>query len=168
MLHFYPFRCQLCRARFRAFQAQHHSHTVERREFQRVLVRVPVTLSGDDTQAEAETTDLSVNGCSLRTDVVFPAGVTVQARLRLGEAGDVVVHSAVVLSQHEDRLGLHFTQIAKDDRERLSRYLGRFLRPTGTPSRYAPSEVVLVAVVGAGIILALLLLLSGAAGPPVQ
>src|SRR5437667_417934 len=87
-------------------------------------------------------------------------------------AGAVEVHSAVVRTHGEGGLGLQFAQIAPPDRERLGRYLGRFLRPSGTarrrPGRPRP-ELVAAAVVGAVVILVVFLLMSRlGGGPPVR
>jgi len=173
VLHLYPFRCQLCTTRFRAFQSRHYSqHGSDRRELDRLIVKVPVSLTSGAGHAEGATVDLSLTGCSVRSESTFQAGSTVQLTLHLGQAGDVEVQSAVVRSQREGGLGLQFDQIAAADRERLAGYLGRFLRPSGTPRRRPGRprpELVVAAVVGAGVILVVFLLLSRlGAGPPLR
>jgi hypothetical protein len=173
VFHLYPFRCQLCITRFRAFQAHHYSQRgTDRREFDRLIVKVPVSLISGADHAEGATVDLSLTGCSVRTEATFGPGSTVQLRLRLGDAGEVEVQSAVVRTHREGGLGLQFAQIAAPDRERLGRYLGRFLRPSGTarrrPGRPRP-ELVVAAVVGAVVILVVFLLMSRlGGGPPVR
>lgn len=168
----YPFRCQLCATRFRAFQGRHHSeHGGERREYDRLFVRVPVRISGGGTSDEGETVDLSLTGCSVRTDAAYEPGATVELRLGLGQAGDVEVQSAVVRTQREGGLGLQFERMAAPERERLSLYLGRFQRPSGAPPRRAARprpELVLVAAVGIGVIVLVLLLIGRLGAPPVR
>ena len=169
VLHLYPFRCQLCTTRFRAFEGRHHTeHATDRREYDRLLVRLPVVISAAGTQHDGETVDLSLSGCSLRTEGAYPPGTTVQVRLRLGQAGDVAIQAALVKSQHEGGMGLHFRTIATGERERLSRYLARFLRPSGTsrrrPGRPRP-ELVMAAAVGLGVILVVLFLLGRLPAP---
>ncbi|HTO11919.1 MAG TPA: PilZ domain-containing protein [Candidatus Binatia bacterium] len=172
VLHLYPFRCQLCTARFRAFQGRHHSqHRGDRREYDRLLVRVPVLISAGGIQAEGETVDLSLTGCSLRTEAAHPAGSTVQLRLRLGQGGEVAIQAALVKSQREGGMGVHFTQVAPPERERLSRYLARFLRPTGRARRGAGRprpELVVAAAVGLGVILVVLFLMGRLGPPPIR
>jgi len=172
VLHLYPFRCQLCTTRFRAFQGGHYSqHGNERREYDRLLVKVPAIVSAGATRGEGHTIDLSLAGCSLRTEAAFAVNSTVQLRLQLGQAGDVEVQAAVVRTAGEDGLGLHFVRIAPPDRERLSRYLGRFLRPTGTSTRRTGRprpELVLAAIVGIAVILVVLMLMGKLGGPPVR
>jgi hypothetical protein len=169
---FYPFRCQLCTTRFRAFQARRHpSQGGDRREYDRLLVKVPVTLATDATRREGVTIDLSLAGCSLRTDAPFAVNTTVQLRLQLGQAGDVEVQAAVVRTAGEDGLGLQFVRIAAPDRERLSRYLGRFLRPTGTPRRRPGRprpELVVAAAVGLAVIFVVFVLMQRLGGPPLR
>jgi hypothetical protein len=171
VLHLYPFRCQLCTARFRAFQAPHHSeHGADRREYDRLLVRVPVTLLGEAASSFGETTDLSLAGCSIRTEAVLAVGATVAVRLGLGEAGEIEVQSALVRARGDGGFALQFVRIAPADRAHLGRYLGRFLRPTGTGRRRRGRlrpEMVLAAAIGLGVIVVVFLLLGGLGGPPV-
>ena len=170
VLHLYPFRCQLCTARFRAFQARHYSqHGTDRREYDRLIVQVPVTLSAGADHVEGQTVELSPTGCSVRVESTFAPGSTVRVRLRLGAAGDVDIQSAVVRTQREGGLGLQFERMTPADRERLGRYLGRFLRPSGTPAGHAGRprpELVLAAAVGAGVIFVILLLMGRLGGGP--
>jgi len=168
VLHLYPFRCQRCTLRFRAFQGRHYSEHGERREYDRLLVRVPAVIAAGGVQADAETVDLSATGCTLRTDAVYAAGTTVHLRLRLGQAGEVAVVSAVVRVQGQGRLGLQFAHMANAERDRLSSYLDRFLLPTGMAPRRAGrprAEIVLAAAVGVAVILALLVLMGRISGP---
>ena len=171
-LHFYPFRCQLCTTRFRKFQARHYAHPgSDRREYDRLLVKIPVTLGAGGVHAEGETIDLSLAGCSLRTDAAFAVHSTVQLHLRLGQAGEVEVQAAVVRTAGEGGIGLHFVRIAPPDHERLSRYLGRFLRPTGTPPRRPGRprpELVVAAMVGLAVIFVVFVLMARLGGPPVR
>lgn len=172
VLHLYPFRCQLCTARFRAFQGRHHSeYGGDRREYDRLLVRIPVVIAGSGAPADAETVDLSLTGCSLRTEASYPAGTTLRLTLRLGQAGDVAIQGAQVKSEREGAMSVHFTRIDTRERDRLSRYLSRFLRPSGRAHRGTGrprSEVVLAAAVGLGVILVVLFLLGRLSAPPIR
>lgn len=170
--HVYPFRCQLCTTRFRLFQAHHYpARGSDRREYDRLLVKIPVTLAAGAVRGDGETIDLSLAGCSLHTETMFAVDTTVQLRLRLGQAGDVEVQAAIVRTAGEDGLGLVFIRIAPPDRERLSRYLGRFLRPTGTPPRRPGRprpELVVAAAVGLAVIFIVFVLMGRLGGPPVR
>src|SRR5439155_24768747 len=113
VFHLYPFRCQLCTTRFRAFQARHYSQRgTDRREFDRLMVQVPVSLTSGADHAEGATVDLSLTGCSISTEATFGPGSTVQLRLRLGVSGEGEVKSVVVRNQHDSGLGLTFDHVA--------------------------------------------------------
>jgi PilZ domain len=171
VLYVYPFRCQLCSTRFRRFQLRRYGrHRRERREYDRLAVRVPVALVSGTEQIDGVTVDVSLNGCSVRAASALAPGTTVQLRLRLGQTGDVNVESAVVRTQSESGLGLQFEKISVADRQRLSRYLGRFLRPTGTRrarSSLPPPEVVLAAAIGV-IAIIMVFMLIGHIGAPLR
>jgi hypothetical protein len=168
----YPFRCQLCATRFSRFQFRRYArHSQDRREYDRLTVRVPVTLVSRTGLVEGETVDLSLNGCSVRASGPVAAGSTVQVRLRLGQTGDVTVAAAAVRTQHQGVLGLQFETMTAGERDRLSRYLGRFLRPTGTGRRRSglPSpEVVLAAAIGLIVIIMVFMLIGRVGGPPLR
>jgi len=163
----YPFRCQLCTERFRAFQGVHRRQHGDRREYDRLLVRIPVVIVAGGAPVDGETIDLSLTGCSVRSEAAPPVGSAVPLRLRLGQAGDVAIRAAVVKSQREGRMGLHFEGIDRGERERLSRYLARFLRPSGTTRRGTGRprpELVAAAAAGLGLILMVMYFL-GRLGP---
>src|SRR2546428_533327 len=66
VLYLYPFRCQLCSTRFRSFQRRRYTRrSQDRREYDRLAVRVPVTIVSGAERAEGETADLSLTGCSV-------------------------------------------------------------------------------------------------------
>ena len=132
-------------------------------------MRIPVVLAGSGASADAETVDLSLTGCSLRTEAAFPAGTTLRLTLRLGQAGDIAIQGAQVKSQREGAMSVHFTRIDTRERERLSRYLSRFLRPSGRAPRAGRPrpELVLAAAVGLGVILIVLFLLGHFGAPPI-
>jgi hypothetical protein len=168
LLFVYPFRCQLCATRFRRVHSRRAPRrTHDRREYDRLMVRVPVTLGGAAGHAAGQTVDLSINGCSIATDAVLAPGTSVELRLRLGQSGDVHVDTATVRSQREGGLGLHFTRIAAAERERLSRYLARFLRPSGLAPRRAGlrPQLVLAAALGL-LVIAVVYMIFGLLTPP--
>jgi hypothetical protein len=169
VLYLYPFRCQLCATRFRRFQFRRYArHRHERREYDRLAVRVPAVLVSGAERIDGETVDLSLNGCSVSATNALAPGTTVQLRLRLGQTGDVNVESAVVRTQTDAGLGLEFQRISVADRERLSRYLGRFLRPSGTSrprSGLPPPEVVLAAAIGVIAVIMVFMLIGHVSTP---
>src|SRR3989441_7527009 len=88
-LYVYPFRCQRCSHRFRALNWGHrYPHPKgERRDYERVAVRLPARLTAGTESADAETTHLSVSGCAVRTDARFPPGTEGRVTGKLGASG---------------------------------------------------------------------------------
>src|SRR2546428_6514912 len=88
-LYVYPFRWQRCSPRFRAPNWGHrYPHPKgERRDYERVAVRLPARLTAGTESADAETIDLSVSGCAVRTDARFPPGTEVRFTVKLGASG---------------------------------------------------------------------------------
>jgi hypothetical protein len=158
----YPFRCQRCTHRFRALNWGHrYPHPKgERRDYERVMVRLPARLSAGTESAEAETTDLSVSGCSVKTDANFLPGTDVRFTVRLGGGRQVEIAEAVVRAAHEGRVSLQFMHIGVDDQRRLAEFIHGVALPMGGGRAGRASrlsiEVVLVAVVGLLVILLIL------------
>ena len=133
MIH--PFRCQLCAHRFLAFLGL-PSYT-SRREYERILVRFPVTFrsafSGDQVEAaEGIMVNVSIRGCKIETSLPASQG----ACLRLGfvtAEGEppIEVEGAVVRSAVGNSMSLEFLKIRPEEERRLRRVIeGRlFARP---------------------------------------
>jgi len=70
LLYLYPFRCQVCANRFRAFQfrTRYVKRTVDRRQYVRLATRIPTTFAedikpGEQRGGEGVVTDISLGGC---------------------------------------------------------------------------------------------------------
>ena len=166
----YPFRCQRCANRFRALHWGRSSHPAgERRDFDRMVVRLPARLTAGTESADAETTDLSVTGCAVRTSARFVPGTELRVTLQLGPGRTVNIAQAVVRAGHEGRVSLQFVQIAIEEQRRLSEYINAIALPidVGRPGRQLrfPIEVVLVAVAGLVVIFLILSMISRAGAP---
>ena len=172
VLYVYPFRCQRCTFRFRRLNWGHrYPQSHERRDFERVVVRLPVRLTAGTESAEAETTDVSINGCAVRTSARFPPGTEVRVSIELGRGRTVDVAQAVVRAAHEGRVSLQFVYVAADDQRRLAQYINAVALPIdvgrpGPPARF-PLEVVLVAVAGLLVIFLILSMVTHV-GTPVR
>lgn len=68
--HIYPFRCQICSHRFKAFRLfrRYVKHSVDRRQFERIETNLPAVFSFPGKQGEGRVIDLSVAGCRLESD----------------------------------------------------------------------------------------------------
>ena len=122
----YPFRCQLCQHRFRAFRwkERYVRAIADRREFERVPADFGSTVWWGHRHREGRVIDLSMGGCSIETDAQIPEGEVLQLKLdpRREERG-IVVDRAVVRSAKPGRLGLQFIRVQEDEEGRLRKYL---------------------------------------------
>jgi PilZ domain len=162
----YPFRCQRCSHRFRTFHRGRYPHPAgDRRDFDRMVVRLPARLTAGTESADAETTDLSVTGCAVRTSGRFLPGMEVRVTLQLGPGRTVNIAQAVVRAGHEGRVSLQFVQIAIEEQRRLAEYINAIALPinVGRPRRQLrlPAiEVVLVAIAGLVVIFLILSMIT--------
>ena len=161
VFYLYPFRCQRCAHRFRSVNwGQRYPHPAgERRDFDRMAVRLPARLTAGTESADAETTDLSVTGCAVRTSARFPPGTEVSVTLQLGSGQTVLIAEAIVRAAHEGRVSLQFVHVAIEEQLRLAEYINTIALPidVGRPPRGRfPLEVVLVAVAGLLVIFLIL------------
>ena len=168
----YPFRCQRCTHRFRALNWGHrYPHPRgERRDYERIAIRLPARLTAGTESADAETTDLSVSGCAVRTDAHFPPGTEVSFTLRLGSGGKPVeIAEAVVRAANEGRVSLQFVHVGVEEQRRLAEFIHDVALPIGGGrSRRVlrfPIEVVLVLVAGLALILLILSMVSRVGTP---
>ena len=171
VLYVYPFRCQRCTLRFRRLTwGQRYPHsTGERRDYERVVVRLPARMTAGAESAEAETTDLSISGCAVRTNARFPLGTDVRVIIELGAGRTVDIAQAVVRAAHEGRVSLQFVYVAADDQRRLIEYINAVALPidVGRPGRATPFplEIVLVAVAGLLVIFLILSMVTRVGAP---
>jgi hypothetical protein len=123
----YPFRCQICRHRFHLLQWGLHyvEKDVDRRQYERRPVRLPVVLSGDAGRLEAQTVDLAMGGCAVEADdPLLREGALVGVHLDAFDLEPpIVVKTAVVRAVQGTRLGLEFLRMNEHEKGRLSRYI---------------------------------------------
>ena len=130
----YPFRCQACGRRFRARSAQHfRRRPVDRREYERVPVRLPATFVTHHLSGEGEITDLSLGGCTMRTETPLVSGDTLRLTFHLPRAPvPIVIDVALVRSTPTGATGLQFQQISSAEHARLRALMGVLVgRPDG-------------------------------------
>jgi hypothetical protein len=166
----YPFRCQRCAHRFHTQHWRRYPHPKgERRDYERVMIRLPGRLTAGAESADVETTDLSVGGCAVRTAGRFAAGASVRFTVRLGPGGkQVEIAEAIVRAAHEGRISLQFVHVGVDAQRRLAEFIHGIALPIGGRPRRArrlPLEMALAGLVGLAVIL-LLLSFVGRIGTP--
>jgi hypothetical protein len=174
VLYLYPFRCQHCSRRFRALRWRHrHGRpATDQREYERIVVRLPVTLTAGGETAHGDTTDLSLGGCAVRTSAGWPAGTTARVTLRPPGGGAAIeVAEAVVRAVREGSLGLQFVHVAGPDQRQLTELIRSMAAPSpGRPprGRRLPAEMLLVLLIGLAIIAIVLMLMNRVGGPPTR
>lgn len=127
LFYVYPFRCQLCGERFRAFQrgVRYRRVKEDRREYHRMEMKFPVTITGqDDFHTKGTLLNLSMGGCSVATDGDLAEGTIVRIELAItGMTRPVIVEAAIVRNFHERTAGMEFLRWQQAERERLQLFI---------------------------------------------
>lgn len=127
-----PFRCQLCANRFLASRAGPGFNP--RREYRRLPVQYPVSfgpLSADSEEKEQEgmMVNLSIQGCLVRSDTSPVRGTRLRLRIHTMDGEPPLeIAGAEVRSVKDNRIGLLFSDIGPQERERLQLIIARRLR----------------------------------------
>jgi len=130
----YPFRCQLCAARFRTYVGRSISNP--RRSFERVQVTFPVWFklrqSSPSTMGEEGVIEnLSMRGCRIRSSTPLSAGMRVELEFQHSDCSfPITIDEAVVRSTAEDGIGLRFLQLGRQDERRLRHIVDLWLPDT--------------------------------------
>lgn len=136
----YPFRCQACARRFRARSAVHFKRVpVDRREYERVPVRLPATFVTHHQSGQGEISDLSLGGCTMRTQAALANGDALRLSFHLPRAPvPIVIDVALVRSTPSGTAGLQFQQMSAAEHARLRALMGALVgRPDGLGPRTA-------------------------------
>lgn len=127
LIYAYPFRCQVCQHRFHLMQwgLRYIEQDVDRREYERRPVKLPVILSTDEGQLEGQTVDLAMRGCAVEVNnPLLREGTLLRVRLDAFDSEPpIVVETAVMRGVHGTRLGLEFLRMHEQEKERLSQYI---------------------------------------------
>jgi hypothetical protein len=119
----FPFRCQLCTNRFRAFYsgARHNTQAFDRRQY----IRLPASIEAQvlDYKQPAVTnriTDISMDGCTLQA-TGFPKGSFIELVLKPIVAEETIrIETAMVCSVRPLSLGIRFLEIPPEHCRRLA------------------------------------------------
>lgn len=134
----YPFRCQLCAERFRAYLGRRAKNP--RRSFERVAVSFPVWfrarfVSPMEMGQEGVIENLSIRGCRIRCGTPLSKGLRVELEFQHSNCSfPITVDEAVVRSSFGDMVGLRFLQLQREDAQRIRQivdlWLPESLQPT--------------------------------------
>ncbi|HLA12566.1 MAG TPA: PilZ domain-containing protein [Pyrinomonadaceae bacterium] len=97
----------------------------ERRQHDRSRLIIDVFFNGQDATGVASTTDISVGGLFMTTQMEIPEGSVLLVRIPLSGNEQVVVNAEVVYTEPGRGVGLSFQGLSAEDRALLERELNR-------------------------------------------
>jgi c-di-GMP-binding flagellar brake protein YcgR len=119
----FPFRCQLCTNRFRAFcsGARHNTQAFDRRQYTRLTASIETQiLDCNQPAATNRITDISMDGCTLQA-TGFPKGAFIELVLKpTVEEETINIETAMVCSVHSSSIGVRFLEIPPEHYRRLT------------------------------------------------
>ena len=127
----FPFRCQLCTNRFRAFYsgARDNTQAFDRRQFIRLRASIEAQVF-DQKQLPLtnQITDISMDGCTLQT-TGFSKGAFIQLVLKpTMEDETIQIETAMVCSVRPSSMGIRFLEVLPEYHRRLGQVvLGRLV-----------------------------------------
>jgi hypothetical protein len=106
---------------------------VDRREYERVPVRLPATFVSPHQSGEGEISDLSLGGCTMHTETPVTSGDALRLSFHLPRAPvPIVIDVALVRATLPGAVGLHFERISAPEHARLRELMGALVgRPDG-------------------------------------
>jgi hypothetical protein len=122
-LNVFPFRCQLCMNKFRAFhrESARSTQAFDRRQYKRLPTSIEAQFLADNRMRSTNRiTDLSMDGCTLQT-MGLPHGTFLGLVLKPDQADEAIrIETAMVCSVRPTSVGVRFLEIALPDQRRLS------------------------------------------------
>jgi c-di-GMP-binding flagellar brake protein YcgR len=126
----YPFRCQVCRRRFRRFRWRERYVRVhlDRRDLERIPTRIPVVFHWKDGgQGQGTICDISAAGCGAETDAAVPVGTLVLLQMSPEGEPPIDVDVGEVRSRQARRIGVRFVRVGPAHEERLRQMIQRLI-----------------------------------------
>lgn len=126
----YPFRCQLCAHRFMRLEPgkRYNESTVDKRQYERVEAKFPVTFVGEKASGAGTVTRLSLGGCALESPLKLMEGMMFNLRLQPPEVNPAInVETAVVRSVRPPVIGLEFLRTTPTEQFRLIQFVAGLL-----------------------------------------
>lgn len=122
-LNIFPFRCQLCMNKFRAFhrEACQSTQAFDRRQYKRLPTSIEAEFLADNRmQSTNRITDISMDGCSLET-TGLQRGTFLGMVLKPNQADEAIrIETAMVCSVRPSSVGVRFLEVPLPDQRRLS------------------------------------------------
>ena len=122
----FPFRCQLCTNRFRAFysSARHNTQVFDQRQYTRLAASSEAQIHDHSQPAVTNRiTDISMDGCTLQT-TGFPKGTFIELVLKpTVEEETIRIETAMVCSVRPLSMGVRFLEISPEHYRRLAQVI---------------------------------------------
>jgi PilZ domain-containing protein len=119
----FPFRCQLCKNRFRVFYTgvRHNTQAFDRRQYTRLPASIEAqVLDHKQLPVTNRITDISMDGCTLQT-TAFPKGAFIELVLKPTEEEETIhIETAMVCSVRPLSMGVRFLEIPPEHYRRLA------------------------------------------------
>lgn len=119
----FPFRCQLCTNRFRAYYSggRHNTQAFDRRQYTRLPASIEAqVLDRNQSVMTNRITDISMDGCTLQT-TGFPKGAFIELILKpTVEEQTIHIETAMVCSVRPLSTGIRFLEIPPEHYRRLA------------------------------------------------
>jgi c-di-GMP-binding flagellar brake protein YcgR len=123
----FPFRCQLCTKRFRAFWAgsPNATQSVDRRQYKRLPTSFQANVLPDNAvRTDNRVTDISMGGCTLETTATLPRGTFLELMIKPASDEETIrVETAMVCSVRPESMGVRFLELEDKDKHRLSQVI---------------------------------------------
>lgn len=129
-IYVYPYRCQLCAHRFLRMElgTRYNESTVDKRQYERVPAKFPVTFVGDKASGAGTVSRLSLGGCELESSLKLMEGMMFNVRLQPPELNPAInVETAIVRSVRPPLAGLEFLRSSPAEQFRLIQYIAGLL-----------------------------------------
>jgi NTP pyrophosphatase (non-canonical NTP hydrolase) len=135
LVYIYPFRCQVCANRFRAFQFRvvYTKRTLDRRQYARLPTQLPTIFAeavkrGEQRVGQGVVTAISLGGCYLQTGVPLRGSTLVSLELQTEQnTPAIVVEAAIVRVVQPAGVGLEFLRLSEPEQERLNQFIHQLL-----------------------------------------
>lgn len=122
----FPFRCQLCTNRFRAFYSgvRNNSQSYDRRQYTRLPASIETQVLDYKQQPVINRiTDISMDGCTLQT-TGFPKGAFIELVLKPTVEEEMIrIETAMVCSVHPLSMGIRFLEVSREHYRRLAQVI---------------------------------------------
>ena len=129
-VYIYPYRCQLCAHRFLRAEPgkRYNESTVDKRQYERVKTKFPVTFVGEKASGAGTVGRLSLGGCELESSLKLMEGMMFNLRLQPPDLNPAIhVETAIVRSVRPPVIGLEFLRTNPTEQFRLIQFIAGLL-----------------------------------------